>query len=269
MTLSELLTYHPASTFPEASYTPFTDLLDITVQSTSLMNDVRVTFELPEGQLIPEDAVLLEFSTDNGWIESSKAVNNLITMSAKKSDGQCPSKNDDTGFELGLIQGNECVYLWKEIDENDAVSTIEFGLLVLAHKIKQQTNTSPEITVSNDLDVLEGEAVTLTASGTDVDGDTLVYRWAQTSGTTVALSGDDTNILSFTAPNVTSDETLTFMAYASDNIVEVNKVVTVVVKNKTDAVIAPTVEQKKESSSGGGSFGYLLMLIVGVRLFRK
>jgi hypothetical protein len=85
----------------------------------------------------------------------------------------------------------------------------------------------------------------------------------------VALSGDDTNILSFTAPNVTSDETLTFMAYASDNIVEVNKVVTVVVKNKTDAVIAPTVEQKKESSSGGGSFGYLLMLIVGVRLFRK
>jgi hypothetical protein len=156
MTLSELLTYHPASTFPEASYTPFTDVLDITVQSTSLMNDVRVTFELPEGQLIPEDAVLLEFSTDNGWIESSKAVNNLITMSAKKSDGQCPSKNDDTGFELGLIQGNECVYLWKEIDENDAVSTIEFGLLVLAHKIKQQTNTSPEITVSNDLDVLEG-----------------------------------------------------------------------------------------------------------------
>jgi len=267
MTLNELLTYYPTSTFPKESYTPFTDVLDVTVQSESLMNDVRVSFELPEGQLIPEDAVLLEFSTENGWIESSKGVNNLITMSAKKSDGQCPSKNDDTGFELGLNKGSECVYLWKEIDEKDAVSTMEFGLVVLAQKIEQQTNTSPEITVSNDLDVFEGETVTLTTSGTDLDSDALVYRWAQTSGTPVALSGVDTTVISFIAPNVTSDETLTFTAYASDNIVEVSKIVTVVVKNKTDA--APTVEPKKESSSGGGSFGWLLMLITGIRLFRK
>ncbi len=269
MTLIELLTYHPTSTFPKESYTPFTDVLDVTVQSASLMNDVRVSFELPEGQLIPEDAVLLEFSTENGWIESRKEVNNLITMSAKKSDGQCPSKNDDTGFESGLNKGSECVYLWKEIDEKDAVSTMDFGLLVLAQKIEQQTNTSPEITVSNDLDVFEGETVTLTTKGTDLDGDALVYRWAQTSGTPVSLSGGDTDVLSFNAPNVISDETLTFTAYASDNIVEVSKIVTVVVKNKTDTVVAPTVEPKKESSSGGGSFGWLLMLIAGVRLFRK
>jgi len=269
MTLNELLTYHPTSTFPKESYTAFTEVLDVTVQSASLMNDVRVTFELPEGESISENSVLLEFTTANGWIESSKEVNNLITLSATKSDGQCPAKNDDTDFESGLNKGSDCIYLWREIDESDAVSTFEFGLLVLAQKIEQQTNTSPEITVSNDLDVFEGEAVALTSSGTDVDADALVYRWAQTSGTPVSLSGGDTTVISFIAPNVTSDETLTFTAYVSDNLVEVSKTVTVVVKNKTDAVVAPTVEPQKESSSGGGSFSYLLILIAGFRFFRK
>ena len=78
----------------------------------------------------------------------------------------------------------------------------------------------------------------LMGSATDLDGDTLAYRWTQTAGTAVALSNADMLTATFIAPNVSLDETLTFSLTASDGRENVGSSVNVTVRNVNRA---PTV----------------------------
>ncbi len=66
--------------------------------------------------------------------------------------------------------------------------------------------------------VPQGEAVTLSGSGTDPDaGDTLTYAWTKTAGSAVALSNTDTATATFAAPTgLTSDTTFTFKLKVTD-----------------------------------------------------
>lgn len=66
-------------------------------------------------------------------------------------------------------------------------------------------NDSPTANAGTTQTVNEGASVTLTGSGTDVDGDTLTYRWEQMSGSFVTLTGVNTTAPSFTAPSVVAD----------------------------------------------------------------
>ena len=62
-------------------------------------------------------------------------------------------------------------------------------------------NTPPVANAGRDQTVFVGMAITVNGSASsDPDGDTLTYSWAQTGGTTVALSGAATSGLTFTAP---------------------------------------------------------------------
>lgn len=78
------------------------------------------------------------------------------------------------------------------------------------------TNSAPTVTAGADQAVIEGVTVTLTATVSDADGDTVTVSWAQTAGDTVTLS--DTSALSptFVAPAVNADTVLTFSVTASD-----------------------------------------------------
>jgi hypothetical protein len=73
------------------------------------------------------------------------------------------------------------------------------------------TNGAPTATLPAPLEVVEGSAVTLTATSADPDGDALTLTWTQRSGPAVTLAGGD-----FTAPLVTADTTLTFELTVSD-----------------------------------------------------
>ena len=71
-------------------------------------------------------------------------------------------------------------------------------------------NTPPVANAGRDQTVFVGTAITVNGSASsDPDGDGLSYAWAQTGGTTVALSGAATSGLTFTAPATTGRLTFT------------------------------------------------------------
>ena len=72
------------------------------------------------------------------------------------------------------------------------------------------SNTPPLADAGRDRTVDTETEVTLSGSGSDLDGTIVSYRWTQTSGTPVALSGASTRTASFTAPDVDADEELVF-----------------------------------------------------------
>lgn len=65
--------------------------------------------------------------------------------------------------------------------------------------------------------VASGAQVTITASGSDVDGDPLTWSWTQTQGPTVSLSPEG-QTLRFTAPNAGTELNLSFSVTASDGL---------------------------------------------------
>lgn len=68
-----------------------------------------------------------------------------------------------------------------------------------------------------DQTVNESTAVTLDGSGSsDPDGETLTFSWSQTAGPTVQLSGANSAVASFTAPDVSASQELTFVLTVTD-----------------------------------------------------
>ena len=76
-------------------------------------------------------------------------------------------------------------------------------------------NQLPVADAGMDQSVDAGTVVTLSGTANDSDGTIASYAWTQTGGTVVALSGDDSDTATFTAPNVS--ETLTFRLTVTDN----------------------------------------------------
>ncbi len=107
-------------------------------------------------------------------------------------------------------------------------------------------NDAPTVSPTN-MTVTEGDMVTVLANGNDVDGDTLTYKWTQTSGTSVEFSNDGESI-SFTAPEGNNE--LIFSVVASDGELE----------SAAASVVITVIE--KSDSSGGGSLGWLTLLLL-------
>lgn len=80
------------------------------------------------------------------------------------------------------------------------------------------TNASPVVSASAENQVNAGDSVSLTASATDADGDTLSYVWRQVSGTQVSLTSSNSANASFTAPQLSTNETLVFEVSVSDGV---------------------------------------------------
>ncbi|UOG90774.1 MAG: DUF1566 domain-containing protein [Candidatus Thiothrix sulfatifontis] len=80
------------------------------------------------------------------------------------------------------------------------------------------SNQAPTADAGVDQEANENANVTLGGRGTDPDGDTVTYSWAQTdsSGVTATLTGATTATPSFTAPAVDADTTLIFTLTVSD-----------------------------------------------------
>jgi hypothetical protein len=75
----------------------------------------------------------------------------------------------------------------------------------------------PRVAAGSDQAVPGRTPVTLTAVGSDADGDVVSFLWTQLSGVPVALSDADTAAVSFVAPDVKSDVTLVLSVTATAN----------------------------------------------------
>ena len=107
------------------------------------------------------------------------------------------------------------------------VTTLTFELSVIDDKGLRATdtitvtvnpiNTAPSALADNDLTVDEQTQVTLTGNGTDNDGYIAFYSWTQTSGTAANFESTSGQNFTFTAPAITTAETLTFELTVTDN----------------------------------------------------
>ncbi|MCP4325148.1 MAG: hypothetical protein GY787_25545 [Alteromonadales bacterium] len=108
-------------------------------------------------------------------------------------------------------------------------------------------NQAPSVSINSVADINEGEEVTLTARAIDPDGNNLWYSWQQTAGDSVDFIASSSEI-SFTAPDVSEDQQLTFSVTVSDyqfsitdtvsfNVLMVNTAPSVAITNNSKADI--------------------------------
>jgi len=193
-------------------------------------------------------------------------------------------------------ENNELTFLWTQMNGTEVVLTNAdtLNLSFTAPAVIATDVIRLELTVSDDLNVVikqitvavlpnnvpvitdvtadqtidERTTVTLTVAATDADNEALTYRWV-VNGATVTLTGDTSDTVTFTAPEVTTATNLTVQVFVTDGFDEVSSEIRTITVNNIDTTPDPVVTPPKKESSGGGSFGYLILLIAGLRLFKK
>lgn len=244
------------------------------------------------------DVEILNFVTDFSDLSTAEVVNLNQAPVITLGDTITVKETDDVTIIAGVVdaENDALTYTWTQLDGTDITLTNADtqGVMFTAPNVDTEEtitlqlevtdgvntvtssisvvvipNTVPVITdVTADQTVDERTAVTLTVTATDADNDALTYRWL-VNGATVTLNGDTSDTVSFTAPDVTTATNLTVQVFVTDGIDEVSSEIRTITVNNIDTTPDPVVTPPKKESSGGGSFGYLILLIAGLRLFRK
>ncbi len=143
------------------------------------------------------------------------------------------------------------LFAWEiDADNGDILNAMHEGLGGVVGPI----NKKPVISLANNFSVNSGEALTIAASATDADNDTLTYSWSVDS----ALSATGTNSASFTVTGttVTQDTNYLLILTVSDGKASVSKSTTLTViapstGNKApvvDAIADVTIEETTQTS---------------------
>ncbi len=111
-------------------------------------------------------------------------------------------------------------------------------------------NHLPVANAGSDSNVQEKEQVTLLGSGSDSDGLIVEFSWEQTSGPSVTLRGENTDQVSFTAPQGNTSMTLQFKLTVTDDCGgSGNDEVTVIVEPISSPQGAISVEKQADRTS--------------------
>ncbi len=196
---------------------------------------------------------------------ATDAENNELTFLWTQVDGtELVLTNADTlsvSFTAPVATDTDVIHLQLTVSDGTNIVTKPIEVVVLPNNVPVITDVTADQTVD------ERTAVTLTVTATDADNDALTYRWV-VNGATVTLTGDTSDTVSFTAPDVTTATNLTVQVFVTDGFYEVSSEIRTITVNNIDTTPNPVVTPPKKESSGG-AFGYLILLIAGLRLFRK
>ncbi|WP_019027982.1 immunoglobulin-like domain-containing protein [Colwellia piezophila] len=160
-----------------------------------------------EYRKLKKDGSLIAFDINNG---------NAIMSAMKDAQGECPAATSDV-WQTGLVQGNDCVKL-AIVDGGANDDDGETNGVIVDPAVIVDVNSAPNVSLNELKSVNENTQVNLNARAVDIDGDVQTYIWTQTAGQTVVMSGVDSDTLTFTAPEVAADETLTFTLSVSDGV---------------------------------------------------
>lgn len=183
----------------------------------------------------------------------------LSTNSLTWAAGELGVKNINiTIINDELTEGDESFAIVLENPQNVAIS----GSSKVSVTIRDdESNLAPAINTETRLSVNTRQSVTLTASASDPEGESMTFAWQQTSGPTVNLSNADSLSAVFTAPNTTG--TLGFTFTATDDFGVATSM------NVTVSVAALPLAPVTNSSSSGGGAIWLMNILVLLTLLRR
>jgi len=137
------------------------------------------------------------------WIQIDGELVTLNGANTATPSFIAPNISVETTFSFELI-----------VTDNDGASSIPDTLIVTI----QNVNQLPEVTIVSNGDVDENVAVSLDGStSSDSDGFIETYSWEKIAGPNVILNVTNTDTLSFTSPEVISDESISFRLTVTDN----------------------------------------------------
>jgi hypothetical protein len=232
----------------DAHFTALSSIINFNVSGlTEVGQSVPVVIPLSIGNTITEGSIYRKYSDAKGWFDFVVDSENGVYSALADADGNCPYPLS-TQYQEGLTVGDNCIQLLiKDGGDNDADGLANGMIKDPGVLTSEAINQAPVIVVNTDETINEGNVVNFDASATtDAENDTLTYQWVQLTGATVELSGQDTSTLSFTAPQVSHDESLTFELTVNDGRDSSSTEVNVLVLQVN---VAPTVSIDSHASS--------------------
>ena len=257
--------------------------------SVELENPDSLSPTFTAAEAIEDTDLVFKFTASDGETE----VVEYVTVHVDAVDDACVvNAGEDFSVEEGDTvelagsavdpEGGELSYSWRQVsgptvtvvNANEATASFEApeGVvntdvtfeLTVSDGVNESTD-SVTVTVNADDDaprftalptqtVGEHEAVELSASATDPEGNDVTYSWRQIRGASVELSGSDTQNPTFTSPEEITNSWLTFEVTASDGEYSSVGTVEVLVNAVNDA---PTVDAGTGFSIDAGETGTL------------
>ncbi len=172
------------------------------------------------------------------------------------------------GPNVTIVDGQTATpsFIAPEVDAAGATLTFELtvsdgNLSDMAEIDVQVDDVPPQPPIANagnNQTVTETNSVTLDASASsDPEGGALTYSWAQDSGPNVTLSATNTAQVSFTAPDVEADQTLTFSVVVLDEQGLMD----------SDTVTITIQNQRRSGGGGGGVTGLWYLSLLALAAF--
>ncbi|WP_281559272.1 S8 family serine peptidase [Thalassomonas sp. RHCl1] len=176
------------------------------------------------------------------------------------------SQDDNVAVAVVQDEGSDEFSLKFDWDLSNSLDESTNGLLYLTAEDGSNypinftfdiTEVTPTATISSSaVNVIEEQRVTLTGSTAfNKNGAEVSYRWEQLSGPQVSFDADAQSI-SFLAPKVSQDETLSFS-------------LTVTEANGNTSTETTSVNVINRRNGGGGSFGWLTLLAAPLLFLRR
>lgn len=216
---------------------------------------MSVVLPLSGGITLPDNAVYRKFFTTNGWFTFVADADNHIA-STKRINGTCPIPGSLV-YVRGLNAGDDCISLTivdggiYDADGQANGSIEDPGVFAVVNQL-------PVVSLSAPGSANEGAEITLTASGSDSDGQALTYAFEQVSeGNAASISDDGNGIATVILPQETQTSDIVFRVTATDSSGG-----TANAETSVSVINVVEITPDTGSKSGGSLFSLLLVNIL-------
>ena len=222
LTLAELISSLDAGAVSASDnhFTKVTPLYNFTIDGFDEEgSSAFLVIPLPENVVLPKNAIYRQYTSKQGWFTFVENSKNTISSALINEHGNCPNGHSSS-YNGGLNAQDNCIRLIIEDGgTNDSDFIINSEITDLGVIAVEQPNQAPSITIdSHNASFNEGSKVKLSAQGNDPENDHLVYLWTQLSGPPLHLSDASAKTISFTLPNVKSNQVTELKVTVTDGI---------------------------------------------------